>query len=112
VVTDHDADAGIFLLTNATSVYRNSGSVPIYVFCSNTNVEPVFVNYSTGGGTAVPGADYTATSGTLSFTNGISVNIISVPILLNNSVQSNRTFNVTLSNPTPPACCCRPPRKP
>ena len=102
VVTDHDADAGIFLLTNATSVYRNSGTVRVFVFCSNTNVEPVSVTYSTGGGSAVPGTDYTATSGTLNFTNGAFVNVISVPILLNNSVQSNRTFNVTLNSATPP----------
>ncbi len=102
VVTDHDADAGIFLLTNSASIYRNSGSVKIFVLCSNTNVEPVSVNYSTGGGSALPGVDYTATSGTLNFTNGAFINVISVPILLNNSVQSNRTFNLTLSSPTPP----------
>jgi uncharacterized delta-60 repeat protein len=102
VVTDHDADAGISFLTSATSVYRNAGFVIIPVICSNTNVEPVSVNYSTGGGTAVPGSDYTPASGTLSFTNGASVSYFFVLIPPNNQVQSNRTFNVTLSNPTTP----------
>ena len=102
VVTDHDADAGISFITNATSVYRNAGYVIIPVICSNTNVEPVSVNYATGGGSAVPGTDYTATSGTLVFTNGIPVNYFYVLIPPNNQVQSNRTFNVTLSNPTAP----------
>jgi uncharacterized delta-60 repeat protein len=102
VVTDHDADAGISFYTNATSVFRNAGVVPIVVICSNTNAEPVSVHYSTGGGTAVAGKDYTATSGTLTFTNGAPFSYFLVPILLNNSVQSNLTFNVSLSAPTPP----------
>ena len=95
VVTDRDADAGIHFLTDATSVFRNAGYVIIPVICSNTNVEPVSVNYSTGGGTAVPGADYTAASGTLS-----TYFVVLIPP--NNQVQSNRTFNVTLSSPTVP----------
>jgi len=102
VVTDHDADAGIYFATNAASVFRNAGFVILPVICSNTNLEPMSVNYSTGGGTAVAGVDYTATSGTLSFTNDAAVNYIVVPILLNNSVLSNLTFNVTLSAPTAP----------
>ena len=102
IVTDHDADSGISLFTNAASVFRNSGFVPIIAICSNTNVEPVSVNYSTGGGSAVPGVDYTPSSGTLTFSNGQFFTYVLVPILVNNQVQSNRTFNVTLSNPTPP----------
>ena len=100
VVTDHDVDAGIRFLTNATTVARNAGYIIIPVACSNTNVEPVSVQFATGGGTAVPGTDYTTTSGTLSFTNGAALAYCVVPILLNNAVQSNRTFNVTLSAPT------------
>ena len=107
VVTDHDADAGLSFLTNAVDVARNAGYVLIPVICSNPNVEPVYVNYSTGGGSAVAGSDYTATSGTLAFTNGATFNYFFVPILLNNGVQSNRTFNVTLSNPTVPGVLCR-----
>jgi Calx-beta domain len=86
-VTDHDADAGISLIP---------------VACSNPNVEPVSVTYSTGGGTALPGPDYAAASGVLSFTNGALLTYIKILIPPNNQVQSNRTFNVTLSSPTPP----------
>ena len=102
VVTDHDADNGLSFFTNATSVYRNAGYVFIPVQCSNTSAEPVSVNFATGGGSAVPGTDYTATNGTLVFTNGISFSYFFVPILVNNQVQTNRTFNVTLSNPSVP----------
>jgi uncharacterized delta-60 repeat protein len=107
-VTDHDADAGISLVTNATSVYRNAGFVLIPVTCSNPNVEPVSVTYTTGGGSAVPGLDYTTTAGTLIFSNGATLNAIPVPILLNNSVLTNRTFNFALSGTTPPGVLLQP----
>jgi len=101
-VIDQDADAGISFLLSAQNVYRNAGSAVIQVICSNTNVGPVSVNYSTSGGTAVAGTDYTATSGTLTFTNGQFLNYFFVPLIVNNQVQSNKTFNVTLSSPTAP----------
>jgi len=88
-------------------VYRNAGYAIILVTNTNPNVEPVSVSYSTGGGTAVAGTDYSAVNGTLTFTNGVVLEYFLVPILLNNSVQSNRSFNVTLYGPTPPACCTR-----
>ena len=100
VVTDHDADAGLSFYTNAVSVARNAGYLFVPVMCSNTNVEPLTVNYTTVNGTALAGTDYTAMSGTLAFTNGAFYNYFYVPILLNNSVQSNRTFTMVLSSPT------------
>jgi uncharacterized delta-60 repeat protein len=102
VVTDHDADAGISLYTNAASVYRNAGYVYIIVTNSNPAVEPFTVNYATSDGSALAGTDYTAVSGTLSFTNAAIYNYFAVPILLNNAVQTNRQFTVSLSSPTAP----------
>ena len=47
--------------------------------------------------------DYTTTSGTLVLTNGAAIGYFAVPISANNLAQtSNRTFTVSLSNPTPP----------
>ena len=43
-----------------------------------------------------------ATSGTLVFTNGIGTNTFTVPIINNSAVTGDKTFTVTLSNPTPP----------
>jgi uncharacterized delta-60 repeat protein len=99
-VIDHDVNVGISFLTSTNSVFKNAGDVPVTVYVSNTNEEPVSVNYSTGGGSAVGGVDYTTTSGLLTFTNGQVFGTFLVPILVNNSVQSNKTFNVKLSNPT------------
>ena len=99
-VIDHDVNAGISFFESADSVYKNAGTETVLVYCSNTNEEPISVNYSTGGGTALAGVDYTASSGLLTFTNGQTINTIFIPILPNNLVQSNKTFNVTLSNPT------------
>lgn len=111
-VVEQDADAGLSFTNANFSVLKNAGVAVITVVCSNPSIEPTVVNsntvplsvhYSTADGTATAGIDYTATSGTLVFTNGIGTNTFLVPILNNNSsVTGNRTFTVSLSNPTPP----------
>jgi len=100
VIVLQDADAGLSFSTNAGTVMKNAGSITITVICSNTNVEPVSVNYSTTNGTATAGTDYTATSGTLTFSNGVSSLSFPVPITNNGLITSNRVFYVNLSNPT------------
>jgi hypothetical protein len=117
VVVIQDADAG-FSFTNSTfSVPKNFNDAVITVVCSNPSVEPVLVNtnvvplsvnYSTADGTAMAGADYSAVSGTLVFTNGIGTNTFNVPILNNSLVNGNRTFTVTLSHPTAPGQLVQP----
>jgi chitinase len=67
----------------------------------------VSVNYATttvvpppGQDSATPGADYTATSGTLTFAEGEVSKTITIPILDDNLYELTEVFNVTLSNPT------------
>ncbi len=102
IVVEQASLTGLSFVSTNTAVLKTSGFVILPVVSSGTNVGPVAVNYSTGGGTATPGQDYTATSGTLTFTNGQTVNFIEVPILPNTLVETNQTFNVTLSSPTYP----------
>ena len=110
VVVVQDADAGISFTNAAMSVLKNAGSALITVVCSNPAIEPVpssntvplSVAYITQNGSAVAGIHYTAVSGTLYFTNGIATNTFLVPILYNGAVDSNRTFTISLSNPTAP----------
>ena len=59
----------------------------------------VSVAYATGGGTAVPGTDYTAVSGVLTFNPGETSKTIAVPIL-NNTAGGTPTFALVLSNPS------------
>ena len=95
-----DADAGLNFTTNNSSVLKNAGTADFTVVCSNTNAGPVSVNYATANGTATAGVDYTATSGTLIFSNGIATNTFSVPIINNGIVNGDHWFTVNLANPT------------
>ncbi len=57
------------------------------------------VDYATSDGTAVAGTDYPATSGTLTFADGVSGNqTISIPITDDNTAEVAETFTLTLSN--------------
>ena len=57
------------------------------------------VDYATAGGTAEEGADYAATSGTLTFAPGETARTIAVPTLEDEVDEENETFNLDLSNP-------------
>ena len=57
------------------------------------------VDYATADGTAVAGTDYPATSGTLTYADGVSGNqTISIPITGDNLAELSEAFTVTLSN--------------
>ena len=99
-VVIHDVNTGISFARSAQNAYKTSGGALITVNCSNPSAEPVSVNYATGGGSAVPGVDYTTTSGTITFSGGQTNATFIVPIIANNLVHTNRAFNLTLSAPT------------
>jgi hypothetical protein len=63
-----------------------------------TNAATVF--FSTSDGSAKTGVDYSATSGTLTFTNGLTTNTVTIPILPGNALITNQTVNLSLSSPT------------
>lgn len=59
----------------------------------------VTVDFATAGGSASSGVDFTATSGTLTFTsNGSLTQTISVPITRDDIDEPNESFSVNLSN--------------
>ncbi len=59
------------------------------------------MDYSVGGGTAVAGTDYTATSGTLFFLpSDPNTKSFTIPILNPNKVGGSVTTTITLANPT------------
>lgn len=58
------------------------------------------VNYATASGTATSGSDFTATSGTLTFTSGQTSQSVNVPTTDDSVVESAETFTMALSSPT------------
>jgi len=58
------------------------------------------VDYATVDGTAVAGADYVATSGTLIFAPGVATQQVSVTLLDDAAEELDETFGITLSNAT------------
>ena len=60
---------------------------------------PVTVDYATEDGTATAGADYTATSGTLTFAAGETEKTVSVALLDDAIDEGKETFKLKLSNP-------------
>ena len=60
----------------------------------------VTVNYATADGTAKAGADYTATSGTLTFAPGETEKTVAVAIIDDEVEDSGETFTLVLSDPS------------
>ncbi|HUJ10721.1 MAG TPA: Calx-beta domain-containing protein [Verrucomicrobiae bacterium] len=57
------------------------------------------VFFGTSDGSAKAGVDYTSTSGTVTFTKGVSTTTVDVPLLPGNPLSTNQTVNLKLSNP-------------
>ena len=60
----------------------------------------VTVNWTTADGTATAGSDYTAGSGTLTFSPGELTKTLTVPVIGDTTVEPDETFVVNLSNPS------------
>lgn len=82
------------------SALESAGSIPAVVTLAPTPTGTVTVHYATSDGSAKAGTDYTAVSGTLTFQAGQSMKTVSIPISNDESVEPDRTFTFTLSNPT------------
>jgi Ca2+-binding RTX toxin-like protein len=59
------------------------------------------VHYATGGGAAVAGTDYTATSGDLTFAPGEVAKTISIPITNDTADEPDNSFDLVLTAPNP-----------
>ena len=68
------------------------------VSLSRASSQTVTVDYATSDGTATAGADYTATSGTLTFVPGDVSETVSVPVLDDAHDDDGETLTLTLSN--------------
>jgi len=82
----------------ATSIGESAGSVMVSVSRIDGSDGAASVNFATAGGTATPGSDVTAQSGTLNWAAGDSAaKTISIPIVSDALIEGNETFTITLS---------------
>jgi len=89
-------------INDVSVVEGNAGTVNAVftVTLSAASGQSVGVNYATADGTATQPADYTNTSGTLTFTPGQTTRTITVPVIGDVSPEANETFFVNLSGAT------------
>ena len=82
------------------SVIEDATNAVLTVVRTRGAAGPITVDYATLAGTATPGADYVAVSGTLSFAPGVLTNFIVIPIIDDRLSETAETFTVTIRNPT------------
>jgi YD repeat-containing protein len=97
-----DPTLTVALSAAAYDVNQNGGSITIPLTGTLTGTgdqDPASVDFSTGNGSALAGTDYTATSGTVSFSPGSTSGSLTIPITNENNYDLGENFTVTLSNP-------------
>ena len=78
---------------------EDAGTISVTVRLSAASLQTVTVDYATSDGTATAGADYTAASGTVSFSPGDLTESVSVSITDDDIDEDTETIKITLSNP-------------
>jgi len=93
-------EGGALQFSSATfSTAENGGSTVVTVTRAGGTAGEARVNYATSNGTATAGQDYTATSGTLMFADGVTSRAFSVAIANDETFEPDETINLTLTSP-------------
>jgi len=102
-INDNDAPpacSGVsFTIASNAAVTEGTNSV-FTVTKSGTATGSCSVSYATSNGTATAGSDYTAKSGTLTFTTAQTSQTVSVTTTDDAAIESAETFSMSLSSPT------------
>lgn len=83
---------------SALTVLEDIGTVQLTVLRTGGTSGSLTLQYATANGTAIAGQDYTATSGTLTFSAGQTSRTIQIPITNDATTEPEETFTVTLSS--------------
>jgi len=83
------------------TVEEEGATLDFVVTLSRALAETVTVGYATSEGTTSAGADYTETTGTLTFAENEIAKTVSVPVLDDAHDEGVETLTLTLSNPSP-----------
>ena len=87
-------------VADAEATEGEDADMTFTVSLDRSPLRTITVDYATADGTATAGADYTSTSGTLTFAVGSRTNTVRVPILDDSHDDDGETFTLTLSNAT------------
>ena len=93
------ANDAITFNISAYTVAETVGTVTLTVRLNAAASHTTSVSYATTGGTATPGSDYVATSGTLTFNPGETSKTFTVTIVDDALKEPNETIVVTLNSP-------------
>jgi len=100
VTVDDDAPLPAVALTSSEYwASEGSGQAVLTATLSTASALTATVQYSTTNGTALAGIDYVSTSGTLTFTPGLTETTFSVPVINDALHEADETFRVTLCSP-------------
>src|SRR5205085_11030165 len=92
-------NAPTFTIDDVTHMEGNSGTTAYVFTVTKTGAGAASINFTTVDGSAsVAGNDYTANSGTLSFTSAQTVQTITVLVNGDHIIEPDETFTVHLSN--------------
>ncbi len=95
-ITDNDATPSLSIAD--VSGNETAGNRQFTVTLSAASGLAVTVNYATSNGTATAGADYTATSGSLTIAAGATTATFNVAVLADSIDEANETVTLTLSS--------------
>jgi hypothetical protein len=96
---DAPVPGAIGMASATASVNETAGTLTLSVTRTGGSDGAVGVSFATAAGSATDGADFTGTTGTLSWANGdTTAKTITVPILDDSSFEPDETFTVTLSS--------------
>ena len=87
-------------VADVTAMEGTDATADFIVTLDPAATEAVTVDYATADDTATAGDDYTAVSGTLTFSAGETSKTVSVPIVDDGLEDGGETFTLTLSNPS------------
>src|SRR5205085_2139179 len=99
-IVNNDIAGSLDFKLSDFSAGEADGTATITVTRSGGDASGVMINYATGNGTAIAGADYSTVSGALEFGFKETTKTFTVPIIDNTTDdEDNKTVTLTLSNP-------------
>ena len=102
-ITNDDVASPVGIsISDVTKAEGNTGTTPFVfnVTLDKAPTSPVTVSFATSSNTATSPSDFTANSGTLTFAVGQTTQTITVNVNGDTVVESDESFNVTLSSPS------------